>query len=347
MVSTQLSLTDRFQILESIGDGSFGSVSLAKVRPDGKGSAGNPGDVVAIKSMKKVFRNPADYLRLREVLFLRALPSHPQIVRAFEIFLDLTTNKLHIVMESMEMNLYQFIKTRQPAMAPFDLGTVTSIMYQILTGLDHIHSHGYFHRDIKPENVLISAGTTRAGLLPGEDPMTVVNNGLATPGSSASALVPGYVVKITDFGLARELQSKAPYTSYVSTRWYRAPEILLKAGYYSSPVDMWALGAIAVELALLKPLFPGVDEWDQLFKIADVLGSPEKATSPGGLWTEATRYAYDLGIVMPQKLGLKMETILPPQTWTPELADFVRNCMYWDPARRCSSSTALKHGLFR
>lgn len=56
-----------------------------------------------------------------------------------------------------------------------------------------MHRNGYFHRDMKPENILLS------------------NN----------------IVKLCDFGLAREIRSAPPFTDYVSTRWYRAPELLL------------------------------------------------------------------------------------------------------------------------
>ena len=53
-------------------------------------------------------------------------------------------------------------------------------------------------------------------------------------------------IKICDFGLAREIRSRPPYTDYVSTRWYRAPEILLKSTNYSSPVDIFAIGNLRV-----------------------------------------------------------------------------------------------------
>ena len=235
------------------------------------------------------------------------------------------------------MNLYQLIKSQQPARR-FENFSIRSILFQTLKGLDHIHSNGYFHRDIKPENVLVTCCSTRAGLLPGEE---------ATAMDPYSHIVPGYIVKITDFGLARELRAKAPYTSYVSTRWYRAPEILLKTGYYSSPVDMWALGAIAVELALLKPLFPGSEEWDQLFKICEVLGSPEQnANSPGGEWSTAARAALSLGFVMPATRGIEITDILPKPAWEPELAELIRTCLFWDPSLRITAADALRHPFF-
>ena len=91
-----------------------------------------------------------------------------------------------------------------------------------------MHKNGFFHRDLKPENLLVK----------------------------------GDAVKIADFGLAREVRSRPPLTDYVSTRWYRAPEIALRSKVYNSPVDMFALGAIFAEYYIYKPLFPGTSEAD-------------------------------------------------------------------------------------
>jgi serine/threonine protein kinase len=102
-----------------------------------------------------------------------------------------------------------------------------------------MHKHGFFHRDLKPENILVN-----------------------TQG----------ILKIIDFGLAREIRSRPPYTDYVATRWYRAPEILLKQNNYNSPVDIFALGCIMCELYLNRPMFSGNSEMDQLNKILSTLG---------------------------------------------------------------------------
>ena len=80
-------------------------------------------------------------------------------------------------------------------------------------------------------------------------------------------------MKICDFGLAREVRSKPPYTEYVATRWflniinkicfrYRAPELILSASNYNSPVDVFALGCIMAELYNLSPLFCGTSSLD-------------------------------------------------------------------------------------
>ena len=115
---------------------------------------------------------------------------------------------------------------------------IRSIMYQAMRGLHYMHKQGFFHRDLKPENILVGSGCT---------------------------------IKLSDFGLVREIKSMPPYTEYVSTRWYRAPECVLRAKNYSSPVDIFAMGCIFAELYTLRPLFPGQSELDQMNKVRDFL----------------------------------------------------------------------------
>jgi protein kinase len=92
---------------------------------------------------------------------------------------------------------------------------IRNIMFQTLQGIHYMHSvHKYFHRDLKPENLLEFKGT----------------------------------VKIADFGLAKLTNSSPPFTEYVSTRWYRSPELILKDNNYGTGLDIWALGCIMAEL---------------------------------------------------------------------------------------------------
>lgn len=287
-------LEEKFEVLKDIGDGSFGSVVLARVRTAGSHIA-RRGTMVAIKTMKKTFDSFAPCLELREVIFLRSLPVHPHLVPALEIFLDPMSKKLHICMECMDGNLYQLMKARDHKL--LDTASVKSILCQIMSGLEHIHAHHFFHRDIKPENILVSTST------PQESGLNFRRySALVTPPSTP----PLYIVKIADFGLARETESRCPYTTYVSTRWYRAPEVLLRAGEYSAPVDMWAVGAMAVEIATLKPLFPGGNEVDQVWRVCEIMGSPGNWYNKsggkvgGGDWREGTRLAQKLGFSFPK-----------------------------------------------
>ena len=254
--------------------------------------------------MKKTFESFAPCLELREVIFLRTLPTHAHLVPALDIFLDPLSRKLHIAMEYMDGNLYQLMKAREHKC--LDSNSVKSILYQILSGLDHIHAHQFFHRDIKPENILVSTSA------PVESNSSFRRySSLMTP----PATPPSYTIKIADFGLARETHSHHPYTTYVSTRWYRAPEVLLRAGEYSAPVDIWALGAMAVEIANLKPLFPGGNEVDQVWRVCEIKGSPgnwyDKNGNKvgGGEWREGTRLAQKLGFSFPKVCTLLLYTV--------------------------------------
>ena len=188
----------------------------------------------------------------------------------------------------MEGHLYQLIKTRH-GRRPFAGGLVASIFRQIVQGLHHIHVWGYFHRDIKPENILVT--TTGHHSYPNLSPIAPPD---APPEQDVKVLV-----KLADFGLACETQSKPPYTEYVSVRWYRAPEVLLRSRDYSSPIDMWALGTIVAELVTLRPLFPGKNEADQLDLITQFLGDPCETYDSGrrgksiggGRWDDGVKMA--------------------------------------------------------
>lgn len=116
-------------------------------------------------------------------------------------------NKLYMIFEYMDGTLYDLIlKYRQN---PMGEELVKSILAQVLQGLDFLHTQGVFHRDLKPENLLYSYDEK--------------NGSLRIP-----------IVKIADFGLAKEVSSKTNgmHTDYVSTRWYRAPELLLQFTNY-------------------------------------------------------------------------------------------------------------------
>lgn len=116
------------------------------------------------------------------------------------------------------------------------------------------------------------------------------------------------IIKVADFGLVRETTSNPPYSEYVSTRWYRAPEVLLLDRYYSTAIDMWALGVIIAEALNLRPLFPGTDSLDQVTKICTILGDPSDEYGidssgieiGGGSWPGGIALANTVGFQFPQ-----------------------------------------------
>ncbi|KAM7293752.1 serine/threonine-protein kinase ICK isoform X1 [Ixodes scapularis] len=282
----------RYQLLHQLGDGTFGSVVLARSL--------DTGEKVAVKRMKKKYYSWDECMNLREVKSLQKL-SHTNLVKLKEVIRE--DNTLYFVFEYMRENLYQLIKDREK---PFAEPVIRSILQQILQGLSFMHKHGFFHRDIKPENLLCTGPE---------------------------------LVKIADFGLAREIRSQPPYTDYVSTRWYRAPEILLRSTSYSSPIDLWAVGCILAELYSLQPLFPGRSEVDQIFRICSVLGTPDKRD-----WSEGHQLAAAMNFRFPQFSEMPLGNVVPNAGR--DALVLLRDLLRWNPARRPMALLALRYPYF-
>lgn len=118
------------------------------------------------------------------------------------------------------------------------------MLYQLLRGLKYIHSAKIIHRDLKPRNLLVNKNCD---------------------------------LKICDFGLARSLLKNIKtntLTTYVTTRWYRAPELLFSSHYYTTAVDMWSVGCIFAEMLLKRVFLEGSDTKDQIRLICKYLGIP-------------------------------------------------------------------------
>ncbi|KAF8078629.1 Pkinase-domain-containing protein [Lyophyllum atratum] len=340
VVGTSQSISTRsYTPLKVLGDGSFGTVWLCDWHgtPEWVGKR-----LVAVKRMKKRWEGGWDECqKLKELESLRAIPFHPNIIPLYDFFLLPASKELYFVFESMEGNLYHLIKTRKGR--PLAGGLVASIFQQIVLGLDHIHGAGYFHRDMKPENVLV----TTTGL----HNYTSVSP-TAPPGTTEGDVVA--IIKLADFGLARETKSKPPYTEYVSTRWYRAPEVLLLSRDYSNPVDMWALGTIMAELVNLRPLFPGSDQIDQVARICEILGDPtdeygldsHQGPLGGGAWHRGIKMAKAVGFQFP-KIKPKDIHSLFERNVPLSLIHCIRDLLKYDPDKRLTSRQCLEHAYLR
>ncbi|KQK00896.1 cyclin-dependent kinase F-4 isoform X2 [Brachypodium distachyon] len=258
------------------------------------------GEVVAVKKMKRKYYSFEECMSLREVKSLRRM-NHSNIVKLKEVIRENDT--LYFIMEYMECNLYQLMKDR---VKPFSESDVRNWCFQIFQALAYMHQKGYFHRDLKPENLLVSKD----------------------------------ILKLADFGLAREVSAAPPYTEYVSTRWYRAPEVLLQSSVYDSAVDMWAMGAIMAELLTLHPLFPGTSEADEILKICNVIGSPDEQSWPQGLsLAEAMKYKF------PQVKGNQLSEVMTSAS--SEAINLISSLCSWDPSKRPKASEVLQHAFFQ
>ena len=258
------------------------------------------GELVAIKKMFKKYTTWDECKSLREVKSLINL-KHDNIIKLKEMII--VEDTLYLVFEFMERNLLELMKSRQNK--KFSEAQIRCIIWQTLQGIAFMHKYGFFHRDLKPENLLVNSDK----------------------------------IKIADFGLAREIRSVPPYTDYVATRWYRAPECILKSTNYNSPVDIWAIGTIMVELYNFKPLFPGMSEKDQMFKICSVLGTPTTT-----LWNEGFQLAKKIDFKFPNLSSTSLEQIIPNAC--KEAIDFITETLRWDPNKRPTAHNLLLHPYF-
>ncbi|KAJ0964433.1 hypothetical protein J5N97_029555 [Dioscorea zingiberensis] len=158
--------------------------------------------------------------------------------------------------------------------------------------------------------------------------------------SAENLLVTKDIIKIADFGLAREVSSKPPYTEYVSTRWYRAPEVLLQSSIYDSAVDMWAMGAIIAELLTLRPLFPGASEADEIYKICSIIGSPSYTT-----WAEGLQLADVINYQFPQFACVHLSALIPSAS--EDAINLISSLCSWNPRKRPTAAEALQHSFFQ
>ncbi|UJR09974.1 hypothetical protein I4U23_014198 [Adineta vaga] len=256
----------------------------------------------AAKKMKQVYKSMDEIQQIREIRILKQLNGHPNIIFLREIIFDKRSGILCLIFELMNLNLYEYIRGRQRLLSS---EIVCKFMYQLLKALEFLHRHTYFHRDVKPENILIK-----------DD-----------------------ILKLADFGSCRQTLSKQPFTEYISTRWYRAPECLLTDGYYRSQMDIWSAGCVMYEIITLKPLFPGSNEIDQISRIHEILGTPSATVLDK---FQHRNSAIDFNF--PPRAGTGIARHLTHcSTDTVELINHL--CIY-DPDQRISAVQALRHPYF-
>ena len=204
----------------------------------------------------------------------------------------------------MDMNLYEAIEGRKKYLPE---RKAKFWIYQTLKALECMHKNGIFHRDIKPENILLLKNK----------------------------------IKLADLGSCKGIYSKPPFTEYISTRWYRAPECLLTDGYYNYKMDIWGVGCVFYELLTLEPIFPGDDEIDQVNKINYILGSPPEELFEKFVKNSAHRnefnFEYQKGIGINRYLSHV----------SPDVVDLISKMLIYDPDLRPTARECLNHECFK
>ena len=240
---------ENYKKIDQVGEGTFGKVYKAQLE--------DPNDLLNHKifALKKILmdneKEGFPITALREIMILKKL-NHKNIIPLKEIVTSKPKEKnknrgnVYLVFEYMEHDISGLTNKK----INYSIQSIKCIMYQILEGLQYLHSNNIIHRDIKTANILLN------------------NKG---------------EIKIGDFGLARIISPslKKKITNRVVTLWYRAPELLFGEDHYGPAIDMWSIGCVFSELLTGVPLFKGKREMDQVDKIVEKCGTPNEENWPG------------------------------------------------------------------
>jgi casein kinase II subunit alpha len=185
-------------------------------------------------------------------------------------------------------------------------------VHEILLALDFCHANGIMHRDIKPHNIVIDHSTRR--------------------------------LRLIDWGLAEFYHPGREYNVRVASRYFKGPELLVELQDYDYSLDLWSLGCMVAGMIFRKePFFHGHDNYDQLVKIAKVLGTDD-------LFSYLRKYELELDSHFDSILGRH-----PKKSWskfvnadnahlaTPEAIDFVDKLLRYDHNERMTAAEAIRH----
>ena len=297
---------NKYEIIKDIGGGSFGVVY--------EGINKQTNEKVAIKKLKQKIDSWEACMNQNEVYFLRKL-IHPNIIKLIEVIRE-PNSDISFVFEFCDCNLYEYITNHRKRKKAISEDKIHNIIYNITKGLSYLHSQNIMHRDLKPENILISLNN--------------LNNANFTTNSNS--------IKIADFGTAKQIPQykNETLTDYICTRWYRAPECVLRSKNYNEKVDIWALGCIMAELYTLKPLFPGQSLFDQMDKIVRLLGTPSYDQ-----WPEGYRLMESLNLKFSEHNKKNFRNVF--FDISDEAIDFLEYIFQYDSAKRPSANQLLNH----
>ena len=276
--------------VSKIGGGSFGAVYLVKEKDTNK-----------VYAMKKFYLDNLGNGGAKKQYEILSKFNHENIHKVIDMFIAPNKNQ-YLITPYYQNNLYNYTSKKLPEKV------IKQIIFQVVCGVNYLHSLKYIHRDIKPDNILISSE--------------------------------GKII-LTDFDLCRQ-ESKGkddPMTRTAVTLYYRAPELFFGDSYYGNKIDIWSIGCVFAELIIGKPIFKANNELGTLSNIIEIIGCPSEENWPGVSqlpnYLPFTGGEFKLGKML-EEGGLSKGGI-----------DIVTKMLMLDPKKRPSCEEMLKDEYFK
>ncbi|CAK7271265.1 serine threonine protein kinase CMGC group [Sporothrix epigloea] len=351
IVVPETDLTKRYQMVKLLGQGTFGKVVQARDR--------EKNEFVAIKIIRSVqkYRDASKIeLRVLETLKANDQKNRNRCIHLRECF-DYRGH-ICIVMDLLGQSVFDFLKGN--GFVPFPNSQIQNFARQLFTSVAFLHDLQLIHTDLKPENVVLVDA----------DYQTFTYN-RKIPSSSATVarqatqrrVLLDTEIRLIDFGSAT-FQDEY-HSSVVSTRHYRAPEIILGLGW-SFPCDIWSIGCILVEFFTGDALFQTHDNLEHLAMMEAVcdcridshlVQQVVKSTRNGG--NPASKYFKRVRLDYPSeettrasrrfvKAMKKLYEIIPvSSSFLRQFLDLLKRIFVYDPSQRITAKEALQHPWFR
>uniref|UniRef100_A0A8C2XI39 dual-specificity kinase n=1 Tax=Cyclopterus lumpus TaxID=8103 RepID=A0A8C2XI39_CYCLU len=319
-------LRARYEIVSTLGEGAFGKVVECI-------DHSNDGARVALKIIKNIGRYREAAMSEVEVLEqLKSLDSDKRY--ACVHILDWFDYHGHICIafELLGLSTYDFLKENN--FQPFPIEHIRNMAYQIIRAVRFLHNNKLTHTDLKPENILFIDSEYLMEYNPElkRDERTLKNPD----------------VKIVDFGNAT--YEHEHHTSVVSTRHYRAPEVILDLGW-GHACDVWSVGCILIEYYLGSTLFQTHDSKEHLAMMERVLGPlPTNLLQKTKRFVHRSKLDWDVhgssGRYVKKHCKPLKQYMLSKGEDHEQLFDLIEKMMEYDPAKRLSLEQALHHPFF-
>ena len=322
-------IQNRYKILSDLGEGTFGKV--VKVKNIVKNQ------VLAIKIIKNIkkYREAA----MLEINVLDKLGKYdPRCRHRCVQMLDWFDYHGHtcLVFEILGSSVFDFLKNNN--FVPYPIEQVRQMAHELCYAVKFMHDNRVTHTDLKPENILFHNSS--------------FDHVYDSSKNQDFKFVRSAEIRLIDFGSATF--DYEHHSTVVSTRHYRAPEVILELGW-SQPCDVWSIGCILFEMAFGYTLFQTHENREHLAMMERILGRlPSRLSSKSHLkyferghllWSEkSTAGRYVLENCKPLRSYMP-KSCADPESWQ-ELFDLIEKMLVYDPSRRLTLAEAQRHVFF-